>query len=125
MRIGIRSRKGNPMKKSILGLVAIGALVTGPAMAADMRMPVKAPLAPPPVVTSWTGCYIDGGIGYGMWNQDTNSIVTATGAPIGVQVTNGGRGWLGRLGGGCDYQFGSSWVIGAFGDFDFMDLNGK
>ena len=113
------------MKKSILGLVAIGALVTGPAMAADMRMPVKAPLAPPPVVTSWTGCYIDGGIGYGMWNQDTNSIVTATGAPIGVQVTNGGRGWLGRLGGGCDYQFGSSWVIGAFGDFDFMDLNGK
>ena len=113
------------MKKSILGLVAIGALIAGPAMAADLRMPVKAPYAPPPVVTSWTGCYIDGGVGYGMYNQDSNSINSTTGAGIGAPVTNGGRGWLGRLGGGCDYQFGSSWVIGAFGDFDFMDLHGN
>lgn len=113
------------MKKSILGLAAIGALIAGPAMAADLRMPVKAPMAPPPVVTNWTGCYIDGGIGYGMYNQESQSVNTAV-VPTasGVPVTNGGRGWLGRLGGGCDYQFGSSWVIGAFADFDFMDLNG-
>jgi len=113
------------MKKLLLSSLAALAFTGSSAFAADMRMPMKAPMAPPPVVTNWTGCYIDGGIGYGMYNQDTNSIVTATGAPIGVQVTNGGRGWLGRVGGGCDYQFGSSWVIGAFGDFDFMNLTGK
>lgn len=113
------------MKKLLLSSFAALALSAGSsAYAADLRMPAKAPYAPPPVVTSWTGCYIDGGIGYGMYNQESHSEVTATGAAIGVPVTNGGRGWLGRLGGGCDYQFGSSWVIGAFGDFDFMDLNG-
>lgn len=112
------------MNKSIFGLAAIGALIAAPAMAADLRMPMKAPVAPPPVATTWTGCYIDGGIGYGLYRQDSNSFVSTTGAAIGAQVTNGGSGWLGRVGGGCDYQFGSSWVIGAFADFDFMDLTG-
>lgn len=114
------------MKKLLLSSLATLAVTAGSsAFAADLRMPVKAPMAPPPVVTSWTGCYLDGGIGYGMYNQDSHSEVTTTNAAIGVPVTNGGRGWLGRLGGGCDYQFGSSWVIGAFGDFDFMDLTGN
>ena len=42
---------------------------------------------------------------------------------------SGGRGWLGTVGGGCDYQFGSgsgfwsNWVVGAFADYDFMDLH--
>ncbi len=113
------------MKKLLLSsLAALAVTASSSAFAADMRLPAKAPIAPPPIVTNWTGCYIDGGIGYGMYNQETSSVVTATGAAIGVPVTNGGRGWLGRVGGGCDYQFGSSWVIGAFADFDFMDLNG-
>ena len=113
------------MKKSILGVVAIGALIAGPAMAADM--PVKAP-PPPPPAASWTGCYIDGGVGYGAYSTDSHSESTATLVPIGAQVTNGGRGWLGRLGGGCDYQLGvgsfRNFVIGAFGDYDFMSLSG-
>ena len=112
------------MKKTTLGLVAIGALIAAPAMAADLRMPVKAPMAPPPVVTSWTGCYIDGGIGYGLWNQDHNSVLPTTGAVSSITTTDGGRGWLGRVGGGCDYQFSQRIVIGAFADFDFMDLKG-
>jgi hypothetical protein len=36
--------------------------------------------------------------------------------------TNGGRGWLGRAGVGCDYQFAQWFVFGAFGDFDWMNL---
>jgi outer membrane immunogenic protein len=111
------------MKKSILGLVAVGALIAGPAMAADLRMPVKAPAPAPVAMASWTGCYIDGGIGYGMYNQDSFSQVG--GVQFGTKVTNGGRGWLGRLGAGCDYQIASSWVIGVFGDYDFMDLHGN
>lgn len=113
------------MKKSILGFVAIGALLAGPAMAADLRMPVKAPYAPPAPVVSWTGCYLDAGAGYGMWNQDHYQFDTATGALDTVTTTNGGRGWLGRFGGGCDFQFGSSWVIGAFGDYDFQSIKGN
>jgi outer membrane immunogenic protein len=106
----------------------LGALAAGSAMAADLS--VKAPMlmkAPPPAF-SWTGCYLNGGVGYGMWNQD-HSISTDNGVTSNAftttQTTNGGRGWLGRFGAGCDYQVSSSWVIGAFGDYDFMKLKGS
>ena len=115
------------MKKSILGFVAAGALIAGPAMAADLSLPVKAPYAPPPAA-SWTGCDINGGVGYGMYNTDSFSENSTTLVPIGTSVTNGGRGWLGRVGGGCDYQFGvgslGNFVAGAFADYDFMNLSG-
>ena len=43
-----------------------------------------------------------------------------------MTTTDGGRGWVGRIGVGCDYQFaGSRWVVGAFGDYDFMGLRGN
>lgn len=92
-------------------------------MAAEL--PVKAPYLAP--VPSWTGCYVDGGVGYGMWTQDHYSEVVEPGSLTQVtpSVTGGGEGWLGRLGAGCDYQIGSRWVIGAFGDYDFMDLSGS
>ncbi len=118
------------MKRFILTALAAG-LMAGPAMAADMRAPApmltKAPMMAP--AYSWTGCYIDGGIGYGMWNQDHN-ISTSIGGVVPndfttIETTNGGRGWLGRLGAGCDYQVSSSWVIGVFGDYDFMRLKGS
>ncbi len=116
------------MKRLLLASFACVALASGSALAADL--PLKSPLPPPPPAPTWTGCYVDGGGGYGLWNQD--HTVTPP-APIGgfnstVTTTDGGRGWLGRFGGGCDYQFGgtlSRWVIGAFGDYDFMGLNGS
>ena len=36
----------------------------------------------------------------------------------------GGKGWLGTVIGGCDYQVGSSFVIGAFVDFDWTSTQG-
>lgn len=113
------------MKKAALGIIAIAALIGTPALAADLAL--KAPPAPPP---SWTGCYVDGGAGYGLWNQDHYVSFTPpiAGLTSTVTTTDGGRGWLGRVGGGCDYQLGGSlsrWVIGAFGDYDFMGLNGS
>ena len=39
-------------------------------------------------------------------------------------INTGGEGWLGRVGVGCDYQIAPSFVIGAFGDYDFMNLKG-
>jgi outer membrane immunogenic protein len=120
--------------KKILGtgaLIAGALLVAGSAMAADLKAPAPMLMkAPPPPVMTWTGCYLDAGAGYGMWNQDhnINSTAGAGGAPnsfVSSDVTNGGRGWLGRFGAGCDYQVSSSWVIGVFGDYDWMNLKGS
>jgi outer membrane immunogenic protein len=119
---------GDVMKKLLLASITGLALASGSAFAADM--PVKAPYykAPPPPAYSWTGCYIDGGGGYGMYNQDSHSELYPALTPFGEPVTNGGRGWLGRLGGGCDYQVGpilsGTLVIGVLADYDFMNLHG-
>src|SRR5437660_8068157 len=57
-----------------------------------------------------------------MWNQELNSI---DGLTTSQTVTAGGRGWFGTVQVGCDYQFASDWVIGAFGDWDFGSLKGN
>lgn len=121
------------MDRHILATAAIVTLATiGTANAADMAAPApvyKAPASPPPTY-SWTGCYVGGGGGYGMWNQD--SFVTGPGgATVTANTTNGGRGWFGMVQGGCDYQFTApifnnlQVVIGAFGDYNFDDITGN
>jgi outer membrane immunogenic protein len=104
-------------------------------MAADL--PVKAPImkAPPPQVYNWTGCYIAGGGGYGLYDIDHTVTNPVGGAAFDLPHDNGGRGWFGSVGGGCDLQFGSplggsglfggSWVIGILGDVDFMSIKGN
>jgi outer membrane immunogenic protein len=116
------------MLRTFLGVVGVSTLLIGApigaASAADM--PLKAPPAPVPVM-SWTGCYLDGGVGYGLWNQDHSNFNPGFTPTVTVTTTDGGRGWLGRLGGGCDYQtplFANRLVIGVFGDYDWMGLNG-
>jgi outer membrane immunogenic protein len=117
------------MKKSITGALVtgaiLGALVAGNAMAADMAVKTPYLKAPPPPAVSWTGCYLDAGGGYSMWNQDHSLTNTGFTPPTGVTTTDGGRGWLGRVGAGCDYQISSSFVLGVFGDYDFMSLKGS
>ena len=113
------------MKKTMLSSLVLGALMAGNAMAADMR--VKAPImkAPPPPAFSWTGCYLNAGVGYGLWDQEHSE--TSVRGGFDVETSAGGRGWLGRFGGGCDLQLSgtlSNFVIGAFGDYDTMDLTG-
>lgn len=107
------------MKSALIASVTAVVLSTGSALAAEMALPLKAPPAPAPAYT-WTGCYIDAGAGYGLWNQDISSPT-----PLAVgETTYGGRGWLGRFGAGCDYQIAPSWVIGVLGDYDWADLHG-
>ena len=79
------------MKKILLAGVACAAIVASPALAADMRAPVLKAPAPTPYY-SWTGCYIGGGGGYGMWNQDV--VEFDRGVADTVKQTGGGRGWL-------------------------------
>jgi outer membrane immunogenic protein len=114
------------MKRMLLAPLAGLTLMSGAAFAADLPMsaPVyKAPAVVAPVY-SWSGCYIDGGGGYGMWDADhygTNAVV----GPFDLPSTSGGRGWLGRVGAGCDYQVAPKWIIGAFGDYDFENIHGN
>src|SRR5260221_3043089 len=117
------------MKKIPITLTAMAAL-TGSAYAADMapRAYTKAP-APVVVVPTWTGCYVGGGGGYGLWDQENTNFIDATATTPRTQsnLTNsaGGRGYLGTVQVGCDYQFGAAgqqFVIGAFGDYDFESL---
>jgi outer membrane immunogenic protein len=114
------------MKKLLIASIATVALSASSAFAADMGTPYYK--APPPPAVSWTGCYINGGVGYGMSNLDqSNNVITPPGSvPASATYTDGGRGWLGRLGAGCDYQIPSSnFVLGAFGDYDFMNIHGN
>ena len=99
----------------------------GSASAADMPMKAAPPVAPAP---TWTGCYLDGGVGYSVWNNDQTLTgpFGAGGTLVTSQTTrSGGNGWLGRFGGGCDWQLSgewSKWVIGAFADYDVVSASG-
>jgi outer membrane immunogenic protein len=113
-------------------LLTASVLVIGTAcsaFAADLRPPLKAAPPPAPVALppSWTGCYVDGGGGYGLWNIDHFAETSAL-VPVTSTSTSGGRGAFGTVGGGCDYQFSpasgwGNWVVGVFADYEFMDLH--
>ena len=116
------------MYKLFPATVALSALLATSlaAHAADMRMPVKAPPpAPPAPVYNWTGCYLGGGGGYGIFDQEHDSA-------FGPNVDTGGRGWFGTVQGGCDVQFGSffpgflsgSMLFGLFADGDWGSIKG-
>jgi outer membrane immunogenic protein len=122
------------MKKLVLALTAVAAF-TASASAADLgaRPYTKAPVAVAPAY-NWTGFYIFGGGGGGLWNADSN--VQSTGVvgpfgsagPAGTALTRdqrlGGSGWFGTVGIGYDWQF-SRWVVGILADGQFGDIRGS
>jgi outer membrane immunogenic protein len=124
------------MKKLTFALAAVAAFA-GQAMAADM--PMKAPPPAPPPVANWTGCYIAGSGGYGLFDNETSGArfrdpITGAVTQVGASYDNGGRGWLAGGGGGCDYQFGlgsgggffgtGQFVIGFLADYYWSDMRG-
>src|ERR1700694_5143811 len=110
------------MKKLAIMLTALAAF-TAPALAADMA--VKAPMYQPPApVYSWTGFYIFGGGGGGLWNADSNAVFFPGGIARTRDQRLGGSGWFGTVGAGYDWQY-SSWVIGVFADGQFGSIRGS
>jgi outer membrane immunogenic protein len=94
------------MKRILLATVAMAALGSASALAADLpqRPTYKAEpvmMAPAP---TWTGCYIGGNIGGAFGNASAS-------AP-GGEVSGNGSGFAGGGQVGCDYQFGGVFVIG-------------
>jgi outer membrane immunogenic protein len=111
------------MKKIVLSLVALAA-VTGSASAADL--PAKAPMYQPPAPAyNWTGFYLFGGFGFGLWEADTFTVDPTTGiCSLCVEQRQGGRGWYGTVGGGYDWQFNGRWVAGILADGQFGSIRG-
>ena len=114
------------MKRILLTLTAVAAM-TGAALAADLGAARPYAKAPAPVVApSWTGFYVFGGGGGGLWAADTTYASTITGscyAPC-VNQRQGGSGWYGTAGLGYDWQVNPTWVVGLFGDGQFGSIRG-
>jgi outer membrane immunogenic protein len=110
------------MKKLLLATAAAAPFLAMANLATAADLGVRAAAAPAPVVPvyTWTGLYVGGGWGYGMYNLDTQASSTL--APFGVNQTLGGRGWLGTVTAGGDYQLNNWLVIGAFGDYDWANI---
>ena len=115
--------EGFKMKKLVLALTAVAAL-TGTASAADLAARPYTKAAPMVMAPSWTGFYIFGGVGGGIWDADNSVRDTFTGTRLTTSQKQGGDGWFGTVGAGYDWQFNSSWVFGILADGQFGSLRG-
>jgi outer membrane immunogenic protein len=113
--------------KKVLSTMFAGAAViaAGSAGAADLGTYNKAP-APLPVF-SWSGCYVGAqaglGAGHTKW-QDVSTPGDIDGNFAGNTANTDRSGGL--VGGqvGCDYQYGSAWVLGISGMSVGSDITG-
>src|SRR3984893_8634713 len=112
------------MKKLVLALSAVAAF-TGSALAADLpaRTYSKAPMMAP--IYNWTGFYIFGGAGGGLWAADSKVVMFPGRVSITRDQRLGGSGWFGTVGIGYDWQFNSNWVLGILADGQFGDIRGS
>lgn len=67
--------------------------------------------------STWTGFYIGGGVGYGLSDAENSIVRDPTGVALTTSANAAGKGWLGTVTAGYDYQFSSSIVGGVFGDY--------
>ncbi len=111
------------MNKIAIGAAAIAAMITAPAVAADMVL--KAP--PPAPVYGWTGFYAGGNVGYGWGEANTDAAGSATtvslpficpvcfvNPPVSFAHSQAQRldGFIGGGQFGYNYQATPNWVLG-------------
>jgi outer membrane immunogenic protein len=124
------------MKFLLLSTTAL-AVLSGPVLANDVRIPSRSPVGP--ALYAWTGCYVGGHAGAG-WDRSTFSdpgtvavpflgtvpVVNQNIAPPGASIGVDGPGAaIGGVQVGCDYQFATNWVIGLAGDFSWTHIEGQ
>jgi outer membrane immunogenic protein len=116
------------MRYSIAVIAAVSAIAFSQiASAADLPRKAPAFVPPPAPVFNWTGIWISGGVGYGIYDIDHSTVSPTTGAIFDIGHDNSGRGWLGKVGIGGDYQFAGplgNWTIGAFADAQWTNIKG-
>src|SRR3954469_12337879 len=115
----------NKYLKLLSGMALAG--LASSAMAADLparQVYREAQVVAP--VANWTGWYVGAGGGYGLYDADSNAT-SRTGAGAVTTANNGttgGKGYLGRVQVGFDYQFGNNFVTGVFADYDISSIKG-
>jgi outer membrane immunogenic protein len=104
-------------------ITTVVALAAAPAMAADMRMPVKA--APAPVITlySWTGCYIGGHVGYA-WGKKRITDIDGV-FPAAADLDHDVDGFIAGGQVGCNLWQNDRWVLGIEGQASWADIDGS
>ncbi len=109
------------MKKFLLGTVALVALGTASAVAADLpaRTYTKAPVYAAPIY-NWTGIYVGAHIGAGFGGDDgfATNIVGLTGSKRDASFLGGGQI-------GADYQFAPNWLVGIEGQISGLSKNDR
>jgi len=103
------------MRKLVILLA--GLIFAGPAFAADLPMPAKAP--PAPAAYSWTGFYLGAQAGYGWgtsWQMGASGFGNTGDYPI-TGVVGGGTA-------GYNWQFNHNWVVGLETDFSGSSIYG-
>jgi outer membrane immunogenic protein len=117
--------------KRLLVAIAASAILAAPAMAADVRMPVK---APPPAVAafSWTGWYIGGFVGGAWADRDATTTDPCFGTcpvfgtyngvmPISYDLKSS---FIGGITSGYNWQNGN-WVVGYESETGYLRLRGS
>jgi opacity protein-like surface antigen len=119
------------MHKLLIRSVALATLLAGPAMAADIAVPVYQPPRPVYLPFSWEGCYLGVNAGWATQRIDNTLSVTNGEVPffflaadlpiinasgtVGLQT----NGFTGGVQGGCNIQTGSL-VWGFEGDVNYL-----
>ncbi|MDQ8728526.1 outer membrane beta-barrel protein [Bradyrhizobium sp. LHD-71] len=126
------------IKRIALASLAVVGLSSA-ALAADMRMPVKAPPPMPAPIFTWTGFYIGGFVGGAFADKDAVStepqacagaacvfLFTQPGGIVSNNAYDLDSSFIGGGTVGYNWQMpGSQWVIGIEGEVGYMDLNGS
>ena len=112
------------MRRLVIALAA-GTLMSGAAVAADM--PVKGPMVAPAPAYNWTGCYLGATAGIGVvktGGYNATPTTLAGGTPLTGRVYANDVNFNGFAGGllGCNYQISNQWVIGAEGEYDWLQV---
>ena len=112
-------------RQLLLPIVIASSLIFAGAARADGYEPARERRPSCLQVSNWTGFYANGGVGYGLWDAQTTTDVPGGGCVVCAKTDHGGRGWLGEVGLGYDYQFSDKIVIGALFNYDFSGMNGQ
>jgi outer membrane immunogenic protein len=115
------------MRKALIAALAAFVGMGTSAYAADLGGSMKdAPVYDAPI-TSWTGLYIGAGVGVGSSNTEADLTVNDREESFELLSFDGigGEGMFGTVQLGFDYQLSSRFVVGAFVDYDFSNINSE
>jgi outer membrane immunogenic protein len=109
-----------PFFRTLVGILLIGTMTAGTAMAARKRPPAPAPTPP---MSNWTGLYVGGNVGYSWGTANTNYTDPGF-AVFGMPTSFPGSQRLDRVIGGV--QIGYNWQVDNTGVFGLeTDLQGS